>query len=369
MTTSCTRDRWPLRLLGVLALLCVLAFSAACGSDDESADAGSSSDGTASGDGGGDEEVTLRLGYFPNVTHAPAIVGLEKGLIEEQLGDDVKLELTTFNSGTEATEALFAGAIDASFIGPNPAINAWAQSEGEAIKIVSGSTSGGALFVTDPEITEVDQLEGTTLATPSLGNTQDVALRAWLEEQGIEADTEGGGDLSITPLENADTLAAFQAGTIDGAWVPEPWGTRLIQDGGGEVFLDEAELWPDGQFVTTHLIVSQEFLADHPDTVKGLVAGVVEAVDFIEANPDEAKTLTNAGIEAVTGKPLPQEIIDAAWENLTFTVDPIAASLAKSSADAEAVGLQDPVDLEGIYDLTFLNEILADQGDEAVSGL
>jgi NitT/TauT family transport system substrate-binding protein len=366
MSASPPRDRWSLRLIGVLALCCVLAVSAACGSDDDG-ESSSGTDGTAEG-GSSDEEITLRLGYFPNVTHAPAIVGLEEGLIEGQLGDNVKLELTAFNSGTEATEALFAGAIDASFIGPNPAINAWAQSEGEAISIVSGSTSGGALFVTKPEISEVDELAGTTLATPSLGNTQDVALRAWLEEEGIEADTEGGGDLSITPLENADTLAAFQAGTIDGAWVPEPWGTRLVQEGGGEVFLDEAELWPDGQFVTTHLIVSQEFIADHPDTVKRLVAGVVESVDFIEANSDEAKTVTNAGIEAVTDKPLPQAVIDAAWENLTFTIDPIASSLAKSSSDAEAVGLQDPVDLEGIYDLSFLNEVLAEKGEEEVKG-
>jgi NitT/TauT family transport system substrate-binding protein len=354
-----------------LTLLCVLAVSAACGSDDSSepsADAGGS-DSTEAGDQSRGEEVTLRLGYFPNVTHAPAIVGLEEGIIEEQLGDDVTVELTTFNSGTEATEALFAGAIDASFIGPNPAINAWAQSNGEAINIVSGSTSGGALFVTQPEITEVDQLEGTTLATPSLGNTQDVALRAWLAEEGIEADTEGGGDLSITPLENADTLAAFQAGTIDGAWVPEPWGTRLIQEGGGEVFLDEAELWPDGQFVTTHLIVSQDFIGEHPDVVRGLVAGVVESVAFIEANSEEAKTITNAGIEAVTDKPLPQEVIDAAWENLTFTVDPIASSLEKSSKDAEEAGLQDPVDLEGIYDLSFLNEVLAEKGEDEVVGL
>jgi NitT/TauT family transport system substrate-binding protein len=198
------------------------------------------------------EPTTLRLGYFPNVTHATAIVGVESGIFEDQLGKDVDLELSTFNAGPAAVEALFADALDATYIGPNPAINAFAQSDGEAIRIISGATSGGAFLVVKPEIKNVKGLKGTTLATPQLGNTQDVALRAFLKEKGFETTTDGGGDVSIVPQDNAVTLAAFQAGDIDGAWVPQPWAERLISEGGGKVLVDERDLWPDGQYVTTH---------------------------------------------------------------------------------------------------------------------
>jgi NitT/TauT family transport system substrate-binding protein len=311
---------------------------------------------------------TVRLGYFANVTHAPAIVGVEKGFFEEKLGD-TKLETTTFNAGPEAVEALFAGALDLTFIGPNPAINAFAQSDGEAIRIVSGSTSGGASLVVKPEISSPEDLEGKTIATPQLGNTQDVALRAWLKEQGFSTDTAGGGDVSIKPQANADTLSTFQSGEIDGAWVPEPWATRLIQEANGKVLVDEATLWPDGKFVTTHVIVRTEFLERYPGTVKAIIEGELAALDFIANNPTEAKTVTNAGIERITDMPLPQQVIDASWENLEFTPDPVAASLVKSAEDAVEAGLLDPVELDGIYDLTVLNELLRAAGKEEVAGL
>jgi NitT/TauT family transport system substrate-binding protein len=342
------------RLAAVAAAAMLLA--AACGGGDDG----------GSGSASGGDAVTLRLGYFPNVTHAPAIIGLEEDLFADALSDDVTLETATFNAGTEAIEALFSGAIDATFIGPNPAINGFAQSDGDALRIVSGTTSGGAALVVRPDITSPDDLEGATLATPSLGNTQDVALRAWLADEGFETETTGGGDVSIVPQANADTLTAFQQGNIDGAWVPEPWATRLILEGGGHVLVDEAQLWPDGRFVTTHLIVGREFLEDHPDTVRDLLSGLVDSIEFANDNPAEAQTVANAGIEAITQSPLPAETIEGAWENLTFTWDPIAASLVESAADAEAVGLLDPVDLDGIYDLSLLNEVLSERQIEEV---
>jgi NitT/TauT family transport system substrate-binding protein len=341
------------RRAGFLAAVVVLVAAAACG--------GSGDDEAGSSSGGAGESTTLRLGYFPNVTHAPAIIGLERGMFADALGDRVTLETATFNAGTEAIEALFSGAIDATFIGPNPAINGFAQSEGEALRVVSGTTSGGASLVVRPDIDRPEDLEGTTLATPSLGNTQDVALRAWLADEGFSTDTTGGGDVSVVPQANADTLTAFQSGQIDGAWVPEPWATRLILEGGGEVLVDEADLWPDGRFVTTHLIVATEFLEDHPDTVRDLLVGLVDAIEFANEVPEEAQTVTNAGIEAVTRSALPSETISGAWEKLTFTWDPVASSLVESAADAEAVGLLEPVDLDGVYDLGLLNEVLADR--------
>jgi NitT/TauT family transport system substrate-binding protein len=314
------------------------------------------------GEGADGDSVTLRLGYFPNVTHAPAIVGMEEGILTDALGSGVVLEPHAFNAGPEVVEAIFNGALDASFIGPNPAINAFAQSEGQAIRIVSGATSGGAALIVRDDITSADQLSGAVLATPQLGNTQDVALRAWLLEQGYETDLEGGGDVSITPQANADALNAFIAGEIDGAWVPEPWSTRMVEEGGGRVLVNEADLWPDGEFVTTHLIVATEFLEEHPDVVKGLVEGNLAAIDFTNDHPEAAQEQVIAAIEELSGSELSPETVAAAWENLDFTVDPIATSLATSAQHATDLGLLDPVDLDGIYDLSFLNEVLSEAG-------
>jgi NitT/TauT family transport system substrate-binding protein len=363
--------RGRLAVLGLAAL----AVLGACGSDggsdsaDTTAAAGTEPAGSTATEAS-TEPVTLRLGYFPNITHATALVGVGKGIFEEHLGDNVTFETSTFNAGTEASEALFAGAIDMTYIGPNPAINAYAKSSGEAVRIISGATSGGAFLVVKPEINSVEDLKGKTLATPSLGNTQDVALRAWLKENGLETDEAGGGDVSIAPQENSQTLQTFVSGDIDGAWVPEPWATRLIQEGGGKVLVDERDLWPDGQYVTTHLMVSTKFLEEHPDVIKQFLEGQVAANQWVNANSDEAKTITNDEIGKITGKPLKPEVIDSAWANLTFTDDPIASSLIGSAEDAVAVGLLDPVDnLEGIYDLSILNQVLAAAGQPEVSQL
>ena len=352
------------RAAGILLLLAVLGVVAGCGDDGgttSATTAGTASDAPPSG--------KIRIGYFANVTHAPAVIGESEGLFAEALGDGVEIEYQYFNAGTEAIEALFAGSIDASFIGPNPAINGFAQSGGEALRIVAGTTSGGASLVVSPDITEPEDLEGKSLATPSLGNTQDVALRAWLKEQGFETDETGGGDVHIVPQANADTLTAFKDGSIDGAWVPEPWATRLVLEGGGEVLVNEEDLWPGGEFVTTHLIVATDYLEENPAIVKGVIAGLLDAIELANGDAAEAQSIVNAGIERITTKPLPAETIAGAWENLTFTWDPIASSLAKSKDDAVAVGLLEEVDLDGIYDLSLLNDVLADRGEDEVKAL
>jgi NitT/TauT family transport system substrate-binding protein len=312
----------------------------------------------------------VRLGYFPNVTHAPAIVGVEKGLFTKELGKNT-LETKTFNAGPEAVEALFGEALDIAYIGPNPAINAYAKSkaDGGAIRIIAGSTSGGSALVVKPEITKAADLKGHSVASPQLGNTQDVALRAWLKKEGLSADTSGGGDVSIVPQANADTLTAFKAGQIDGAWVPEPWVTRLVQEGGGKVLVNEADLWPEGKFVTTHIVVRTAFLTEHPDVVAAVLRGHIAALAAIEADPADAQKVTNEGIAKLTQKALPDAVIAGAWKNLTFTVDPIAPSLAKSAKDAESIGLLEPVDLNGIYDLDIVNQLLTANGTSTVKGL
>jgi NitT/TauT family transport system substrate-binding protein len=312
------------------------------------------------------DNVTLRLGYFPNVTHASALVGVEGGIFQEKLGNNVKLETTTFNAGPQAVEALNSGALDATYIGPNPAINAFAQSGGEAIRIISGATSGGAFLVVKPDIKSAKDLKGKQVASPQLGNTQDVALRTWLKKKGLKTDAAGGGDLSILPQENTQTLDLFKQGEIEGAWVPEPWATRLVNEGGGKVLVDEGTLWPKGQYVTTQLIVRTEFLKDHADAVKKLLEGQVAANDLIKNDPTQAQDLVGQGINNATGKPLAADVIAASFKNLTFTNDPIAPSLRKSARDAEAAGLLKAVDLKGIYDLKLLNQVLKKQGEPTV---
>jgi NitT/TauT family transport system substrate-binding protein len=256
--------------------------------------------------------AALRLGYFPNLTHATAIVGVEKGFIADALGG-TKLETRTFNAGGDAITALFGRSIDATYIGPNPAINAFQKSDGEAIRIIAGATSGGAYLVTSKDVDDAEDLKGKRLATPQLGNTQDVALRAWLKSEGLETTTAGGGDVEIVNQENSVSLETFRSGDIDGAWVPEPWATRLVDEGGGKVLVDEADLWPNGRYVTTHLIVRTEYLEEHPEQVEALLEGHIEADAFIREHADEAKTDVNDGIEKLTTKAIATDVLDRAW--------------------------------------------------------
>ena len=338
----------------------------ACGSDNSSGGGATSAAGTGGSSGG---KVTLRLGYFPNITHATALVGVEKGIFADKLGPNVTLQTQTFNAGPNAIDALFAESIDATYVGPNPAINGYVKSKGEALRIISGATSGGAALVVAPDINGPADLKGRTLATPQLGNTQDVALRAWLQKNGLHADTSGGGDVSIKPQDNAATLDAFKQGQVQGAWVPEPWATRLVQESGGKVLVNEADLWPNGQFVTTQLVVRTAFLKDHPDVVKRLLEGQVAANDYVNQNPADAQKAANDQIEKITQKRLSDAVVAASWQNLTFTNDPIASSLQKSADDAVSLGLLQKPDLTGIYDLSLLNQVLKVQGQPELSGL
>lgn len=309
------------------------------------------------------EPVTLRAGYFPNITHSQALIGLARGDFAEALGDNVTLQPIEFNAGPSVIEALFAGEIDLSYIGPNPAINGYVQSDGEALRIVAGATSAGAALVVRPDanIQSPADLAGKRLATPQLGNTQDVALRDYLVANGLNT-TEQGGDVEIIPTQNSQILDLFRQGEIQGAWVPEPWASRLVVDGGGEVFLDERELWPEGDFVTAHIIVSTEFLEAHPEVVKNWLTAHVTLTEWENENPEEAQTLLNGEIERITGSKLSDEVLTQAWSRLRITWDPISSSLLKSAQAAYTAGfLEEEPDLGGIYDLTVLNEVLREK--------
>src|SRR5215475_5461460 len=319
----------------------------------------------ASGSGSG--PVVLRLGFLANITHEPALVGIAKGYFTKNLGTNVTLKTTIFSSGTEETTALLAGQLDAAYVGPNPAINAWQKSNGSAIKIISGAASGGASLVVKPGITSAAALKGTSLATPSLGNTQDVALRYWLKQHGLATTETGGGDVAIKPIKpNSAAVLQFKSGQLSGGWEPEPYATEMVLDGGKRL-VNEASLWPGGKFVTTNLVVTQSFLKAHPGVVNGLLKGQIQANSYINSNPTAAAQAANAELTELLGKGLDPNVLTTSLTYLKFTNDPIASSLDTDAKHAAAVGLLEPVNLSGIYDLGPLNKLLKAAGEPQVS--
>jgi NitT/TauT family transport system substrate-binding protein len=310
---------------------------------------------------------TVKIGYFPNLTHATALVGDQRGIIQKELGG-TKVSASTFNAGPSEIEALNAGSIDIGFIGPSPAINGYVKSKGENLRIIGGSASGGVKLVVNPKkIGHVGDLKGKRIATPQLGNTQDVAFLNWIAEQGWKVDAQTGkGDVFVVRTENKVTPNAYLSGSVDGAWVPEPTASKLVSDG-AKVLLDESDLWPDKKFVITNIIVSQTFLAEHPEVVEAVLRGTVKTNAWINANPEEAKEAANAKLQELTGKPLPPEVIDPAWKSIRFTDDPLAATLDAQADHAVRTGLLQQPDLAGIYDLKPLNKVLAAEGRPEVA--
>ncbi|MDI3193598.1 ABC transporter substrate-binding protein [Pseudarthrobacter sp. AL07] len=317
----------------------------------------------------------LKLGYFGNLTHAPALVGVKQGILARNLGD-TKLSTETFNAGPAAIEALNAGAIDATYIGPNPAINSFVKSEGESVSILAGAAAGGAQLVVRPGITSAAELKGKTLASPQLGGTQDVALRAWLGSQGYKTNVDGSGDVAINPTENAQTLKLFQDGKLDGAWLPEPWASRLVLTAGAKVLVDEKDLWDGslsgkaGEFPTTILIVNKKFAAAHPDTVKALLQGHAESVAWLNDTPAAEKTgVINSALQESAGAALPADVLERALQNVVFTVDPLAGTYPKLLEDGVKAGTTKQADITGLFDLRALNEVMGTSHRVSAAGL
>lgn len=340
--------RTPVRLAA--AVLTLLALITACSRAAEAPAAPAADAGPA---------AQLRLGYFPNITHAPALIGVDKGFFAAELGS-TKLTTQTFNAGPEEVSALLGGSLDAGFIGSSPAINAFAKSNGEAVRLIAGAASGGAQLVVSPTITSPDQLTGKIIASPQAGNTQDVALKKWLKGQGLD------GQVTVQNLDNPRTLDLFKAGQIAGGWLPEPWSSRLV-DAGAKVLVDERTLWPNGQFPTTVLIVRTAFLQQHPETVTALLRGEAKAVEYTTSNAADAKTVTNAAIKKVTGSALSAKVVDRAFTELTFTLDPLAAVFPQLSKDSVTAGAtKTETNLAGFVDVGPLNAVLQAAGKPAV---
>jgi NitT/TauT family transport system substrate-binding protein len=348
-------------LSGAAIAAAALALTAACATASNTAPAAN-----ANTTSSGTPATELRLGYFANVTHTTPIVGVAKNFFTDKLGS-TKLSTQIFNAGPDEMTALLGGQLDAAYVGPSSALNAYVKSKGTGLTIVAGAENAGAELVVSSKINSAADLKGKTLASPQLGNTQDVALRYWLKQQGYATTQQGGGDVNIQPSDNATTLTLFEAGKIDGAWVPEPWASRLVVEGKGHVLVDEKTLWPNGQFATTNLVVATSYLKAHPQTVKALIEGQLDANAWVTANPTAAATLVNSSIKTLTGKALAADVITRAWGEENVTNDPEAGSLQTSLDHAVAVGLLKQTSLNGIFDLTLLNQALTAAGDPAVS--
>jgi NitT/TauT family transport system substrate-binding protein len=315
------------------------------------------------------QAVEIRVGAFPNITHAQPMVGKANGWFEKAMGPNVKIEWKSFNAGPSAIEAVFAGSLDMTYIGPNPAINGYVRSNGEALRIIAGATSGGAALVVrgDSGIDKPEDFHGKRIASPQMGNTQDVALRAWLKSQGLKT-RDKGGDVAVIPVANPDQLTLFLKKEIDAAWAPEAWASRLVHEAGGRIFLDERTLWPNGQFLTTGLVVSTNFLNSHPDLVQKWLRAHVELTGWINGHVPEAKQLLNQQIQKETGKALSADVLNDSFGRMQVTYDPLRGPLqraAQSAFDAGFLGRQMP-DLSRIYDLTLLNQVLTEEGKKPI---
>ncbi|SDK27547.1 NitT/TauT family transport system substrate-binding protein [Lentzea albidocapillata subsp. violacea] len=302
----------------------------------------------------------VRLGYFPNVTHAAALIGVEKGLFTKELGS-TKLTTQTFNAGPDEVNALLGESLDIAYIGSGPAINAYAKSKGKAVKLIAGATSGGAQLVVKPEINSIEDLKGKIVATPQLANTQDVSLKKYLAEKNLT------GQVTVQNVDNAASLDLFKRGDIQAAWAPQPWSARLVAEAGAKVLLDEKALWDGGTFPATVVVVRTKFLQEHPETVEAVLKGHVAAIDWAKANKDEAKESVNAALEELTSKQLGDNVLDAAWDNIELTTDAQAnhfPQLAKDAVTADVA--KEAANVAGYADFALLNKVLQAQGKPQV---
>lgn len=351
--TNASPRRLRRRAAALLFALPLVAGLAACSR------VGDGNDSTDATDKGAAGEV--RLGYFPNITHAGALIAVHDGYFPKELGD-TKLTLQTFNAGPDAVNALLGNSLDIQFLGSNPALTAHQQSKGKQTRLVAGATSGGAQLVVREGIDSLDDLKGRSIATPQLGNTQDVAIKKWLADNDVEVGT-GKDQVNVVNIANADTLSSFRTGDLDGGWLPEPWSSRLVEEVGAHVLVDEAELWGGGTFPTTVVVVRTQFLREHPQTVEAVLRGLVKATRWATDNPEDAKAAANDQLDELTGRPLDTAVLDRAFDNIELTVDPLAGTFPRLAEDAVTAGITDSApSLDGFVDVRPLNKVLSELG-------
>jgi NitT/TauT family transport system substrate-binding protein len=302
----------------------------------------------------------LRIGYFPILNHAQAVIGLAKGDFQKAVGKEITIKPEVFGSGSSLIEALFANQIDLAYVGSNPTINGYVVSDGKALKIISGASSGGTVFVVrnDSGIKSIKDFENKRFATPQVGNTQDVALRKYLLQNGYKTKDEGG-NVEVISAQISDIFTLMLTKQIDGAWVPEPWGTKLVKEANARIFLDERVLWPQGKYITANIIARTDYLRDNPETVKRFLGAHIDETNWINFHKSEAMDIFNGQLRALTGHIINPDELKQAWSRIEFTYDPLKPTLLKAANDSLKIGfLRTPPNLTGIYDLTLLNTVL-----------
>src|SRR5689334_12962106 len=300
----------------------------------------------------GQEKTTIRFGHFPNITHAQGVIAHAlsrqgKGWFEKYLGPNVEIQWFTYNAGPSAMEAIFAKSLDLTYVGPGPALNAYFKSNGEEIRVIAGAANAGAALVVkaDSAIKAPADFRGKKIATPQLGNTQDISCRAWLKAQGFRV-TQTGGDVMVIPTANPDQLALFQNGGVDAVWTVEPWVTRLERDAKARVFLEDKDT------ITTWLVSSVKFLKDRRDLAKKIADANVELTKWIEQNQAEAQKLLIDELKAETRADFAPDAVAQAWNRIKFTSDISRDLIAKSVQDGKDAGF-----LRGSTDTSKLVEI------------
>ena len=316
----------------------------------------------------------LRIGYFPNINHAQAVIGFGGGEFLKELGNNIQVQPYTFNAGSSAIQALLANRIDAAYVGPGPAVNGYVASLGNGLRIVSGAASGGAVFVVrnDSGINSPKDFANKVFASPQLGNTQDIALRNYLHSEGYQT-KDNGGNVTVISTDNPIIFTLFLKKQVDGAWVPEPWGAKLVNEAGGRILIDERTLWPpDGKFVTANIVARTDYLQQNPEVVKELLAANVNETSWITNHTDTAIKAFNTEFKKLTGKTLAENELRQAWSRIQFTYDPLKLSLFQGANSAYDLGFlakgEPRPDVSGIYDLTILNEVLKEKGLQPIGG-
>jgi len=317
----------------------------------------------------------LRIGYFPNINHAQAVIGFGTGEFQKELGSNIQVQPYIFNAGSSAIQSLLANRIDATYVGPGPAVNGYVASQGNGLRIISGAASGGAVFVVrnDSGINSPKDFANKVFASPQLGNTQDIALRNYLHSKGYQT-KDAGGNVTVTPVDNPIILTLFLKKQIDGAWVPEPWGARLVNEAGGKILVDERTLWPpDGKFVTANVVARTDYLQQNPDVIKKLLAANLNETSWINNHTDAAIKTFNTEFKKLTGKTIAENELRQAWSRIQFTYDPLKLSLFQGANSAYDLGFlakgKPRPDVSGIYDLTILNEVLKEKGLQPIGGV
>jgi len=316
----------------------------------------------------------LRIGYFPNINHAQAVIGFGSGEFQKELGNNIELQTYVFNAGSSAIQSLLANRVDVIYVGPGPAVNGYVASEGKDPRIISGAASGGAVFVvrSDSGIKSSRDFANKVFASPQLGNTQDISLRKYLQDNGYKT-KDNGGNVTVVSIDNPIILTLFLKKQLDGAWVPEPWGARLVNEAGGRILVDERTLWPPaGKFVTANIAARADYLQQNPDVIKKLLAAHVNETLWINNHTDAAIKAFNTEFQKLTGKTLKENELRQAWSRIQFTYDPLKLSLFQEADNSYDIGFlakgKPRPDLSGIYDLTILNEVLKDKGLQPTGG-